>query len=239
MCPHKLWLSLTLILLISCFPLQVFAQRRPPSGGRVAVVVDERLSAVRATPQLSGKLIRRVGRGRLVAIRGARRSSGGVVFYRVSLSSRTNGWMQREAVVSTNQPGDDKRLVSLILSSSDFDRITRARIFLELFPRSTLRPQVLLMLGDATEEAAAKLTRDAGRRLIPPKETTAPEFTFYLNYSGLDRYNRQGIRFNFDSTTKQFHYDGAAWRELIRRYPLSPEAAIGRERLASLVRSVE
>jgi hypothetical protein len=139
--------------------------------------------------------------------------------------------MQREAVVSARQPNDDERLVSLILSSFDFDRIVRARIFLDLFPRSSLRPQVLLLLGDAAEEAAAKLTRDAGRRLTLPKETSAPEFSYYLNYTGLDRYNRQGIRFVFDSTTRQFHYDGAAWRELIRRYPASDKAALGRQRL--------
>ena len=236
MYPHRLWFSLTIIFLISFSPLHVFAQRKPPSGGRVAVVVDERLSALRAKPQLSGKLIRRVGRGRFVAIRGFTNSSDGVGFYRVSLSSRTHGWMQREAIVSATQPGDDKRLLSLILSSSDFDRITRARIFLELFPRSKLRPQVLLLLGDTAEEAAVKLTRDAARRLIPPKESFAPEFSYYLNYTGLDRYNRQNIRFTFDSTTKQFHYDGAAWLELIRRYPLSPEAAIARQRLVALLR---
>jgi hypothetical protein len=235
MYPHKVWLSLTTILLSSCFHLQVFAQRKPPVGGRVAVVVDERLSALRATPQLSGKLIRRVGRGRFVAVKGMK-SNDGVVFYRVSLSSRTHGWMQREAIVSATQPGDDKRLLSLILSSSDFDRITRARIFLELFPRSKVRPQVLLLLGDSAEEAAVKLTRDAARRLIPPKESFAPEFSYYLNYTGLDRYNRQNIRFTFDSTTKQFHYDGAAWLELIRRYPLSPEAAIAKQRLVALLR---
>ena len=239
MYPHKLCFALTTIFLSSCFPLQVFPQRKPPVGGRVAVVVDERLSALRATPQLSGKLIRRVGRGRFVAIKGLTRSNDRVVFYRVSLSSRTYGWMQRDAVVSTNLPGDDKRLLSLILSSSDFDRIIRAQIFLRLFPRSSLRPQVLLMLGNAAEEAAVKLTRDAGRRLMLPTEPVAPEFSYYLNYTGLDRYNRQGIRFLFNRTTRQFHYDGSAWRELVRRYALSQEAATARQQLDLLVKSVE
>jgi hypothetical protein len=36
----------------------------------------------------------------------------------------------------------------------------------------------------------------------------------------------------FDQSTRRFHYDGAAWRELIRRYPKSPEAALARSRLA-------
>lgn len=46
------------------------ARRRPPAGGRVAVVVDERLSALRATPEFNGILLRRIGRGGLVAVRG-------------------------------------------------------------------------------------------------------------------------------------------------------------------------
>jgi hypothetical protein len=135
--------------------------------------------------------------------------------------------MQREAIVSGSQRDDDKRLLSLILSSSDFDRIARARIFLTVFPRSALRPQVLLLFGEAAEEAAARLTRDASRRL------GALDATYYLNYTGLDRYNRQGMRFRFDRTTRQFHYDGAAWRELIRRYPKSPEAKHAEERVAA------
>ena len=237
MFPHTLWLLLTAIVLSVCSQLQVFAQRKPPTGGRVAVVVDERLSALRATPQLSGKLIRRVGRGRYVAISGFRRGKDDVVFYRVRVSRRTHGWMQREALVASSQPGDDKRLLSLIASSFDFDRIVRARIFLELFPRSRLRPKVLLLLGDTAEEAATKLSRDAERRLMPPKESTAPEFSYYLNYTGLDRYNRQGIGFVFDSATKQFHYDGASWHELIQRYPLSEEAGSAKQRLLQSYKS--
>jgi len=224
MYPHKLTTLLTTTLFVSCFQLTVLAQRKPPSGGRVAIVVDERLSALRLTPDLSGVLIRRVGRGRFVAIRGAKSTLDGIVFYRVSISSRTQGWMQREAVISPYHRGDDERLFSLIQSSSDFDRIARGRIFLTVFPRSALRPQVLLLFGEAAEEAAARLTRDASRRL------GALDLTYYLNYSGLDRYNRQGIRFRFDRTTRQFHYDGAAWKELIRRYPKSPEAIKAAER---------
>ncbi|HSE34091.1 MAG TPA: hypothetical protein VLA93_21135 [Pyrinomonadaceae bacterium] len=227
MYPHKLTVLLTTILFSCCFELSVFAQQMPPKGGRIAVVVDERLSALRLSPDFSGGLIRRVGRGRFVTIRGSRRNPDGIVFYRVSVSTRTQGWMQREAVVSAIQRDDDKRLLTLILNSTEFDRITRARIFLDLFARSSLRPRVLLLFGEAAEEAAARLTRDAVRRL------GALDFTHYLNYVGLDRYNRQGIRFTFDRATKRFHYDGAAWKELIRRYPGSIEATTARQRLAN------
>lgn len=228
MYPHKLTILLTTILFSFSFELSVCAQQRPPQGGRIAVVVDERLSALRSSADLSGKLIRRVGRGRFVAIRGSKRNADGVVFYRVSVSSRTHGWMQREAVVSPSQRDDDKRLVTLILNSTDFDRITRARIFLDLFPRSSLRPRLLLLFGETAQGAAVRLTRDAVRRL------GTLDFTYYLNYAGLDRYNRQGIRFTFDPRTTQFHYDGAVWKELVRRYPTSPEATQAAERLAQM-----
>ena len=59
----------------------------------------------------------------------------------------------------------------------------------------------------------------------------APLRSYFLNFNELDRYRRQGIAFTFDEATKQFHYDGASWRELLRRFPRSPEAAEARKRL--------
>ena len=228
MIPHKL----TLCLLLIIFPqITVVAQKRkPPAGGRLAVVVDERLAALRATPQLNGRLVRRLSRGRLVAVRSMKNSADGIVFFLVNVASRTHGWIQREAVASPSHAGDDGKLVRLIRTSSGFDRIARARIFLDHFPRSPLRPEVLLMLGDMAEELAARLTADAARRL---KEGLgeAPEFSYYLNHTGLDRYNRQRVSFVFDKSTKRFHYDGAAWRELIRRYPRSSASSEARKRL--------
>ena len=52
MVPHRLTLHLSLFLLfLTCVHLDVEAQqRKPPTGGRIAVVVDERLAALRATP---------------------------------------------------------------------------------------------------------------------------------------------------------------------------------------------
>lgn len=238
MYPHSLTQSIVRVVLNLIFVFllasQICAKQKPPRGGWIAVVVDERLSALRSTPELSGKLIRRIGRGRLVAVRAAKKTSDGVIFFRVNLSSRTQGWIQREAVVSAFRDGDDERLLRLILSSADFDRIARSRIFLDHFPRSLLRPQILLLLGDTAEEIAGRLTRDAARRIrVTGQPGDAPEFSYYLNYSGLDRYNRQGIRFIFDRAAKQFHYDGAAWRELIRRHPRAPETVTAKKRLMS------
>ena len=225
-------LRLSLCLIVCCLSGQICVSKTP-SGGRLAIVVDERLAALRETPTLTGNLIRRLSRGRLVAIRTSKTNPDGVVFLLVNVTTRTRGWIQREAVVSPSRPGDDRRLLDLINASQNFDRLARARIFLDHFPRSPLRPQALLLLGTTAEAHAAKLSRDAAKRLNLTT-TNAPEFTYFLNYTGLDRYNRQRVKFVFDKTTKRFHYDGAAWRELVRRYPKSPEAATARSHLAHL-----
>ena len=229
MIPHKFKLCLFLVLFSQGLTI---AQRKPPTGGRLAIVVEERLAALRATPQLNGRLVRRLGRGRMVAIRSAKTSADGITFFLVNVTTRTHGWIQREAVASPTRAGDDQRLWRLIERSQGFDRISRARIFLDHFTRSPLRPEVLLLLGDTAEETAKQLSTDAARRLKDdPGE--APEFSYYLNYTALDRYNRQRVGFIFDQLTKRFHYDGAAWRELIRRYPRSSASSEARKRLDS------
>jgi hypothetical protein len=226
MIPHKLTLSLCLLFV---FQGVAISQRKPPAGGRLAVVVEERLAALRATPQLNGRLVRRLGRGRMVAIRSAKKSADGITFFLVNVTSRTHGWIQREAVASPARAGDDQRLLRLIERSQGFDRISRARIFLDHFTRSPLRPEVLLLLGDTAKEIAKQLSTDATRRLKDdPGE--APEFSYYLNY------NRQRVGFIFDRQTKRFHYDGAAWRELIRRYPKTSQAVEAKKRLYSQLR---
>lgn len=217
-----------------------FAQKpRIPPGGHVAVVADERLAALRNAPDLSAHLVRRLSRGRLVSIRGFSRTREGLTFYRVAINRRTFGWLQSEAVVAAWRVGDDKRLSSLLESADEFDRVARARIFLGAFPHSSLRPRVLLTYGDAAEEAAEKLSREAERRFerreLP--STGAPEFSYYLNYSGLDRFNRQGVTFTFDQATKKFHYEGWAWREIVRRYPGTAEALEARTRINSIAKS--
>jgi hypothetical protein len=226
--PHKLTLQVCLFVVCFLLSAEICVSKQP-----FAIVVDERLAALRKTPELSGQLVRRLSRGRKVAIRRSRTTADGVVFFLVNVTTRTHGWIQREALISPSRPGDDQRLLDLITASQAFDRIARARIFLDHFPRSPLRPQVLLLLSTTAEEQAAKLSRDAAKRLNNTT-TSAPEFTYFLNYSGLDRFNRQRVKFVFDKATKRFHYDGAALRELFHRYPKSPEAATARSHLAHL-----
>jgi hypothetical protein len=181
-------------------------------------------------------LLRRIGRGGLVAIRGEKQIRDGVVFYRVNVTSRTSGWLQREAVVSPWRSGDDARLLRLIKGSQDFDRIVRARIFLDNFKLSEFRPQVLMIFAEAGEDAANYLTRDASRRLDQQemKGGGAPVFSYFMNFNGLDRYNRQGLTFMFDFSEKRFRYDGESWQEVVHRYPRSPEAVEARKRLAAM-----
>ncbi len=211
-------------------------RRRALTGGRAAVVVDERLSALRDAPRLDANLLARLGRGRVVGVAGARVSRGGVTFLRVSVTRRTGGWVQADALVRPSVAGEDARLLRLVRGSAEFDRLARARIFLDAFPRSPLRPAALLVFGDAAEEAAARLSRDAARRL-DAREMEAGGATlasYFLNFNGLDRLNRLGVKFDFDGATKQFRYDGAAWREILTRHPRSPEAAEARRRLEVL-----
>ncbi len=205
-------------------------KQKAPPGGRIAIVIDERLAAVRSLPDPSGVLVRRVGRGRLVAVRAARACPDGTVFLLVNLSARTHGWIQREALVAPWRSGDDQRLLRMIRSATEFDRVIRARIFLDYFPRSPARLEVLELLAATVEEVAPKLSREAARRV--GEDATA--FSYFLNYSGLDRYNRQGVRFVFDREARQLHYDGAAWKEIVRRYPRSVQAEEARKQLARL-----
>ena len=225
-----------LVLLLLTVSAPTPAKKRTPAGGRAAIVIDERLSALRRTPEFSGTLLRRLGRGSFVAIRGEKRGRDGVVFNRVNINSRTSGWIQRDALVAPSRSGDDARLLRLIKGSEDFDRIARARIFLDNFTSSAQRPEVLLIYSQAAEEIAARLSRDASRRLdeAEMKAGGAPVFSYFLNFNGLDRYNRQGVTFLFDAREKRFRYDGEAWQELVHRYPRSPEAAEARKRLEAL-----
>jgi hypothetical protein len=225
-----------LLLTVLSSAIEPEARRRPPAGGRIAIVVDERLSALRTTPELTGALVRRVSRGGLVAITTARTGRDGVVFYKVNVSRRISGWMQRDAVVSPLRAGDDGRLLKLIKASEDYDAIVRARIFLDYFRASRLRPEVLMIYAITAEDIASRLSADARGRLDESEMLAggAPVFSYFLNYTGLDRYNRQGVNFVFDQREKRFRYDGEGWRELVHRYPDAPQAAEARKRLGIL-----
>jgi len=203
-------------------------------------VVDERLSVLRVEPSLSAIPLQRMRRGRTVLISSSREADG-VLFYSVMVPPDKRGWVQAEAVATTIRRGDDERLVRLIQASEGFEQVERASIFLETFPASPLRPAMLLYQGDLIEEMAQKLTLDANKRLDKDemKASSAPLYSFFLNYSGLDRYRRLGIGFLFNANTKYFHYNGECWKELLVGFSNSSEAVEAKKRLESLKQKME
>lgn len=219
-------------------PTKIVSAKRAPA---IAVVVDERLSVLRFEPSLSAIPLQRMSTGRTVQITGSRQSDDGLTFYRVQLPTEKSGWVQAEAVVRTDRREDDARLLRLIRASDGFEQIERAVIFLESFPNSEFRPAVLLLLGDLAENAAQRLSRDATRRFDEDemRANFAPIQSFYLNYNGLDRYRRLGVGFVFNPKSKQFHYDGAAWREIVQKHKPASESAEARKRLDALVEKMK
>lgn len=205
------------------------------AASNTAVVIDERLAILRVAPSLFAKSVQRMRRGRIVIISGSKQADG-VTFYRVNALPNNAGWVQAEAVFGKFQRGDDERFARLIQATDDFDQIEEASIFLETFTNSPLRPAILLLLGDLTEEISLKLSNDATRKLNRREMAAsgAPLHSFYLNYVSLDRYRKLGIDFLFNPEMKRFHYDGSSWREIVQKYPKSSEAAEARKRLDAL-----
>ncbi|HEX8286532.1 MAG TPA: hypothetical protein VF556_00965 [Pyrinomonadaceae bacterium] len=250
----KLPLSLIFLLTFFFFNTAIEAQKRRPvtrtsvaskpqiskTAGSSGVVIDESLAVLRVRPSLFADSVQRMRRGRKVQILDERQSDG-VTFFRVSAPPVNSGWVQAEAVFGKFRRGDDERLAKLVQASSGFDQLEIAAKFLEMYPDSPLKPAILLLFGDLVEETAARISRDATRRLDRREMAAsgAPLHSFYLNFVSLDRYRKLGIVFLFNSNTKNFHYDGASWREIIAKYPKLTEAAEAQKRLDSLKEKLE
>lgn len=201
----------------------------------VGVVVDERLSLLRDEPGFYGKVIQRMRTGRVVSITASKEVEG-ITFYKVLLPPEGFGWVQAQAVIGKYRRGDEERLLALIQASEGFEQIERAMIYYDNFTKSPLRPPILLLLGDLIEEAAIKISEEATKKLDNREMAAsgAPLRSFYLSYNGLDRYKRLGIRFLFNFNTKTFHYEGAAWKEIVEKFPKSAEVEEAQKRLDSL-----
>lgn len=203
--------------------------------GSTAVVMDETLSVLRIKPSLFAESVQRMRRGRKVMIHGVLEADG-VKFYKVVAPPSNSGWVQADAVFGTFREGDDARLARLVQASNGFDQIELAAAFFELFPKSQFRPAILLLYGDLLEEAAAKLSKDAGSRLDRREmaASAAPLHSYYLNFNMLDRYRKLGIIFLFNPNTRAYHYEGTSWLEIISRFPASTEAVEAQKRVTSL-----
>lgn len=223
--------TLSAIFYMACaLTALVGAQERDARRG---VVMDERLAVLRGEPFYNGGFVRRLGRGRRVVVLSTRRDAGGAWFCRVAVTRRTRGWLPRESLLLPGK-GDEERLLRLIEASTGFERVARAQLFLQHATRATPRQRaaVLALIAETASRAAEDLTREARRRFAR-EEKGDPTHLYFLNYGGLDRYHRQGVRFIYDRVTNSFHYDGAHLRELVRRYPRSDEAARARRTLAA------
>ena len=208
---------------------------KPREIGSTAIVMDETLSLLRLRPSLFAEPVQRKRRGRVVKILGVTEADG-VRFYRVSALPSAAGWVQADSVFGKFREGDDARLAMLVRSMSGFDQIEAAVEFFNLYPNSQFRPALLLLYGDLLEEAAAKLSKDANSRLDRREmaASAAPLHSYYLNYVGLDRYRRLGVLFLFNPATRQYHYNGASWLELTKKFAATNESAEAQKRLDSL-----
>lgn len=236
------------VICLAIFSFETFAQKRrsanapskPREIGSTATVMDETLSVLRQKPSLFAVPLQRMRRGRIVKILGITEADG-VKFYRVTALPSGVGWVQADAVFGKFRAGDDERLARLVQSMSGFDQVEAANEFFTIYPTSIYRPAILLLYGDVIEDVAAQLSRNATRALDRREmaATGAPLHSYYLNYVSLDRYRRLGITFLFNANTKLYHYDGASWKEIIKKYPTSSEAVEAQKRLDSLSGKME
>ncbi len=218
------------------------AQKRRPVNlskakeiGSTAIVIDETLSVLRMKPSLFAETVQRMRRGRKVQILGLAEADG-VKFYRVSVPPSNTGWVQADAIFGKFRGGDEDRLARMIQASDGFDQIELATAFFELYPNSQFRPAILLLFGDLLEETAVKISKDANSRLDRREmaASAAPLHSYYLNFVSIDRYRKLGIVFLFNPSVRTFHYEGASWKEIAKKFPLSSEAAEAQKRLESL-----
>jgi len=243
---------MSLALVFVCF-ISTEAQKRKPVNnskpgavvktrevGRPAVVIDETLSVLRMRPSLFADSIQRMRRGRRVQILGITEADG-VKFYKIAVPPVNFGWIQSDAVFGKFRISDEERFARLVQATDGFDQIELAAAFFEMYPTSRFRPPILLLFGDLIEDAAAKLSRDAGSRLSRREMAAsgAPLHSYYLNFNMLDRYRKLGVTFLFNSAMRTFHYDGASWKEIVGKYPASTEAIEAQKRLDSVKLKME
>lgn len=208
--------------------------------GQNAVVIDETISVLRKNPSLFSDSVHRMQRGRKVQILGVIEVDG-VKFYKVMAPPKNFGWVQSDAVFGKFRPNDEERLARLVQAANGFEQLEMANEFFALYPSSRFRPAILLLFGDLLEEAAAKLSKDATSRLSRKEmaASAAPLHSYYLNFNMLDRYRKLGVIFLFNSATRQFHYDGSSWKEILAKNATTPEVIEAQKRLDSLKQKME
>lgn len=215
-----------ILVFTAAVSIQAQTKRKTVVPGRRAIVVDERLSALRTLPDVKAPLTQRLRRGRIVGILGLGKGRDGQQFLRLSVSRNTRGWILAEAIVKSGNTADAERLAKLIAETADdFVKVRLAKLCADEFRATKTAPHCLLILGETAERVAERLTRDAKRR-VGEEEPGAglTKRDYLLNFAGLDRYNRIGVTFDHSEAEDRIVYDGAAYREMLGRYPHSAEA---------------
>jgi len=224
----SVWWIPGLILFLAAGSLSAQAQSRRKIylPGQRAVIVDERLSVLRSQPNVKATIVQRLRRGRVIGVLATKKGKDGETFWRVAVTRNTRGWVLAESAVKSGNPADAERLIKLMdESDDDFIQARLSRLCADEFRSTVVAPRCLLKLGEAAERAAERLTRDAKRR-VGDQEPSAglSKRDYFLNFAGLDRYNRIGVMFDFDLAAEKIVYDGLAYSDLQRRYPKSAEA---------------
>jgi hypothetical protein len=233
MCPTRLCIrAICFSMIVLCCVTQAQARRKVFIPGQRAIVIDERLSALRAQPDVKAGLEQRLRRGRAVGILGA---TANRKFLRVAVSRNVRGWVLAEAVARAGNPADAERLLKLIEETEDdFTKVRLARLCADEFRATPAAPKALLLMGEIAEKAAERLTRDAKRRVGDEEPGRGlGRRDYVLNHTGLDRYNRIGVTFDYDEAADRLVYDGASYRELLRLFPKSGESKLAREKLGA------
>lgn len=234
---HKPFLCVVCFLLLSAAPSLAQKKHKLFIPGQPAIVYDERLSALREAPDVKAPIRQRLSRGRAVGIVGAMKSKSGSQFLRVAVSRNIRGWVLAAALARLGNAADGEKLLAAVAEAKD--DIAKARIARlcadSMRSSATIAPRALLALGQVAENAASKLSRDAVRRMGDnDAEASVSKRDFVLSFEDLDRFNRAAVTYDYDEGKDRFVYDGAAYRELLRRYPRSAEAVQARARLTAL-----
>lgn len=229
------WLipGLILFLSIAAIPAQAQTRRKVYVPGQRAIVVDERLSVLRSQPDVKAAMLQRLRRGRVVGVLAVKKV-GEEQYWRVAVSRNVRGWILAESAVKAGNVADAERLLKLVEETDDdFVRARLARLCADEFRLTIVAPRCLLKLGESAERAAERLTRDAKRRIADQEPNAGlNKRAYFLNFAGLDRYNRIGVLFDYDAAADRIVYDGEAYLSLQRRYPKSAEALALKDKIS-------
>jgi hypothetical protein len=198
---HFLPASLSLLILVVLVDGAGGKSPTPLPGAR-AVVVDDRYSVLREQPDLQGRIVQRLGRGRVVGLLATVRNQRGERFHRLAISRKRSGWIYELAIVRTGSRRDAARMIDLIEETpDDFTRISLARICQREFRGMDQSMEAGRLIATTAPRVAAKLTQEARRRIGDPPP--ADRRSLFLSFVGLDRYNRIGVLFDYDEQSDQ------------------------------------